>query len=121
MGQPLLRLPTSHVRRPLPLLPEFAERVSVVSPDGQPISAALAEVSRTPGGWSANLHHVERPGALTAYYFSKGRRDIVLRLPDAAFAYGRITSASFSDGSRVYRLEGEGAFVQPAASTRELA
>jgi hypothetical protein len=121
MGQPLLRLPTTSATRPIPLRPELAGRVSVASPDGQPITSALADVSRKPGGWSATLHHVERPGALTAYYFSKGRRDIVLRLPDAAFACGKITNASFSDGTRVYRVEGEGAFVHPAPPMRELA
>jgi hypothetical protein len=64
-------------------------------------------------------HGAERPGALTRHYFAAGARDVVVELPDGRSGAAVITGTSFSDGKRLYRIEGKGVLAAPLAFLRQ--
>jgi hypothetical protein len=75
--------------------------------DGVFITAGLAEITSTAEGWTARLTKLDHPGGVASMFFTRGIREVLLRLEDGREARTRISATAFTAGNeRECRLTG---------------
>ncbi len=71
---------------------------AIATTEGEYIASGLIEITGDGVDWRARLSRLDQPGAVVAAYFSKGIRDVILRLEDGREGRARIAGTSFIAG-----------------------
>ncbi len=78
---------------------ELVRVASIYTVDGRLVTSGIATLAGTSSEWTAKVDKLDRPGNVASLFFSRGQREVRLRLDDGRSGRARITATTFAAGS----------------------